>query len=109
MLAFLGFLTVVLMLVLIMTKKASPLVALIAVPVVTGIISCAFFVTDPENAPGVIDFVANFKSMGKMITGSSGIGSVAATGVMFIFSILFFGILTDAGDRKSVVEGKSVG
>ena len=37
MLAFLGFLTVVLMLVLIMTKKASPLVALIAVPVVTGI------------------------------------------------------------------------
>ena len=36
MLAFLGFLTVVLMLVLIMTKKASPLVALIAVPVVTG-------------------------------------------------------------------------
>ena len=48
MLAFLGFLTVVLMLVLIMTKKASPLVALIAVPVVTGIISCFFFVTDPE-------------------------------------------------------------
>ena len=35
MLAFLGFLTVVAMLVLIMTKKASPLVALIAVPVVT--------------------------------------------------------------------------
>ena len=39
MLAFLGFLTVIVMLALIMTKKASPLVALIAVPVVTGIIS----------------------------------------------------------------------
>ena len=41
-LAILGFLTVVIMLVLIMTKKASPLVALIVVPVVTGIIACFF-------------------------------------------------------------------
>ena len=104
MLAFLGFLTVVLMLVLIMTKKASPLVALIAVPVVTGIIACFFFVTDPENAPSVVDFVANFKGLGKMITGSSGIGSVAATGVMFIFSILFFGILTDAGTFRPIIK-----
>ena len=105
MLAFLGFLTVVLMLVLIMTKKASPLVALIAVPVVTGIISCFFFVTDPEKAPGVINFLANFKKLGGFITGSSGIGSVAATGVMFIFSILFFGILTDAGTFRPIIGG----
>ena len=104
MLAFLGFLTVVLMLVLIMTKKASPLVALIAVPVVTGIISCFFFVTDPEKAPGVINFLANFKKLGGFITGSSGIGSVAATGVMFIFSILFFGILTDAGTFRPIIK-----
>lgn len=104
MLAFLGFLTVILMLVLIMTKKLSPLVALIAVPVVTGIISCAFFVTDAENAPGVINFAANFKKLGGFITGSSGIGSVAATGVMFIFSILFFGILTDAGTFRPIIR-----
>lgn len=104
MLAFLGFLTVVLMLVLIMTKKLTPLVALIAVPVVTGIISCAFRVTDAENAPGVINFAANFKKLGGMITGSSGIGSVAATGVMFIFSILFFGILTDAGTFRPIIR-----
>ena len=104
MLAFLGFLTVVLMLVLIMTKKASPLVALIAVPVITGIVSCAFFVTDPENAPGVINFAANFKKLGGFITGSSGIGSVSATGVMFIFSILFFGILTDAGTFRPIIK-----
>lgn len=92
MLAVLGFLTVILMLVLIMTKKTSPLVALIAVPVVTGIISCFFFVTDPEGAPGVVDALANFKKLGSFITGANGIGSVAATGVMFIFSILFFEI-----------------
>jgi CitMHS family citrate-Mg2+:H+ or citrate-Ca2+:H+ symporter len=104
MLAFLGFLTVVAMLVLIMTKKLTPLVALIAVPVITGIISCAFRVTDPENAPGVINFMANFKKLGGMITGSSGIGSVAATGVMFIFSILFFGILTDAGTFRPIIR-----
>ncbi len=97
-LAILGFVTVIAMLVLIMTKKASPLVALIAVPVVTGIIAC-FFV----EVEGVVDFAANFKSLGGMITGSSGIGSVAATGVMFIFSILFFGILTDAGTFRPII------
>ncbi|WP_368257515.1 SLC13 family permease, partial [Intestinimonas butyriciproducens] len=109
MLAALGFITVILMLILIMTKKASPLVALIAVPVVTGIIACFFISVVPEGAPegtqGVVDFVANFKSLGKMITGSSGIGSVAATGVMFIFSILFFGILTDAGTFRPIIGG----
>lgn len=102
MLAALGFLTVIIMLVLIMTKKASPLVALIVVPVVTGIISCFFFYTDAEAK--TIDFLANFKSLGGMITGSSGIGSVAATGVMFIFSILFFGILTDAGTFRPIIK-----
>lgn len=108
-LAILGFVTVIVMLVLIMTKKVSPLVALIAVPVITGIIACAFIAVVPEGAaegtPGVIDFVANFKSLGKMITGSAGIGSVAATGVMFIFSILFFGILTDAGTFRPIIGG----
>ena len=97
-LAILGFVTVIAMLVLIMTKKASPLVALIAVPVVTGIISC-FFV----EVEGVVSFAANFKALGGMITGSKGIGSVAATGVMFIFSILFFGILTDAGTFRPII------
>lgn len=105
MLAFLGFLTVVLMLVLIMSKKLSPTVALIAVPVVTGIIACGFFVTNPDKAPDVIDFWANFKGLGKLITGGTGIGSVAATGVMFIFSILFFGILTDAGTFRPIISG----
>lgn len=104
-LAILGFVTVIAMLVLIMTKKLSPTVALIVVPLITGIIACFFFVTDAEKAPGVIDFWANFKSLGGFITGSKGIGSVAATGVMFIFSILFFGILTDAGTFRPIIKG----
>lgn len=48
--------------------------------------------------------MANFKKLGGFITGSSGIGSVAATGVMFIFSILFFGILTDAGTFRPIIS-----
>ena len=51
MLAALGFITVIVMLVLIMTKKASPLVALIAVPVITGIQASFFIAVVPEGAP----------------------------------------------------------
>jgi citrate transporter, CitMHS family len=105
MIAALGFITVLTMLVLIMTKKASPAVALIAVPFITGLISCAFIVTDAEAAPGVVNFGANVQKLGAMIAGASGIGSVAATGVMFIFSILFFGVLTDAGTFRPIIGG----
>ena len=101
-LAVLGFVTVIVMIVLIMTKKASPAVALIAVPFVTGIIAC-FFMADAET--GTVDFLTNLKSLGSMIAGADGIGSVAATGVMFIFSILFFGILTDAGTFRPIIGG----
>ena len=40
-----------------------------------------------------------------MIAGDDGLLSVAATGVMFIFSILFFGILTDAGTFRPIIGG----
>ena len=93
MLALLGFLTVIIMLALVMGKKASPTVALIGVPVITGIIASLF--STGEGAFGIID-------IGKFI--SSGIGTVAATGVMFIFSILFFGILTDAGTFRPIIK-----
>ena len=100
-LAVLGFLTVIIMLVLIMTKKASPLVALIAVPVVTGIIACFFMTGEDTAGMGTMErFTTNFKGLGEMITGSSGIGSVAATGVMFIFSILFFYLQSFYGAQK---------
>lgn len=93
MLAILGFLTVIIMLALLMSKKSSPTIALIIVPVITGIIA-SFFSTG-EGAYSVLN-------IGGFIT--SGIGTVAATGVMFIFSILFFGILTDAGTFRPIIE-----
>lgn len=84
MLAFLGFLTIVLLLVLVMTKKTSPVVALIVVPIVTAYIG------------GFGGEVATF------IT--NGVKSISKTGVMFIFAILFFGILTDAGTFDPIIK-----
>ena len=53
MLAFLGFLTIILVLALIMSKKSSTLIALIIVPVITGFITA--FVTAPQT---IIDAAA---------------------------------------------------
>ena len=101
MLAILGFITVVLLLAAVMSKKLSPTAALISVPLMTGIIA-SFFI---KNDAGIVDFWANIKALSGHITGSGGIGSVAATGVMFIFSILFFGVLTDAGTFRPIIGG----
>lgn len=99
MLTILGFLTVIGMLILVMTKKASPTVTLISMPIFTGIIA-SFFIANEE---GVVKPLNNILALGDMI--SSGLGSVSATGVMFIFSILFFGVLTDAGTFRPIIKG----
>lgn len=84
MLAFLGLLTIVLLLVLVMTKIVSPVVALIGVPILTAILG-------------------GFTSeLSKFIT--EGLQSIATTAVMFVFAILFFGILMDAGTFKPIIS-----
>ena len=93
MLAFLGFLTVALLLAAVMTKRMSPTGALIFIPTVTGVLA-SFFIPGED---GIVHILENIKALGGYIAGSSGIGSVASTGVMFVFSILSFGVLTDAG------------
>ncbi len=87
MLAFLGYATVILLLIVIMAKRLSPLAALIIIPVIMAIIG--------GFAP----------ELGAFIT--KGIASVAPTGVMFVFAILFFGVLTDAGTFEPII-GKIV-
>ena len=101
MLAALGFLTVIALLVVVMSKKMSPTGALIAIPVITGV-AASFFIPSES---GTVMVWENIKALGGYITGSGGIGSVAATGVMFIFSILFFGVLTDAGTFRPIIRG----
>ncbi|MDX2247198.1 MAG: citrate:proton symporter [Bacteroidia bacterium] len=84
MLALLGLTTILLLLLLVMTKKLAPIVALIVVPVTTALIGG--FTTE------IFTFM------------TEGITSIATTGVMFIFAILFFGILTDAGTFRPVIR-----
>jgi CitMHS family citrate-Mg2+:H+ or citrate-Ca2+:H+ symporter len=83
-LAVLGLLTIFILLFLIITKKASPVIALILVPVATGI--AAGKVTE---LPGMI---------------GEGLQAIAPTGVMFVFAILFFGILMDAGTFQPIIK-----
>jgi len=85
MVAVLGILTIALLLALVMTKKASPVIALIIVPIVMALIG---------------GFGAD---IAKHIT--DGVKGIATTGVMFIFAILFFGVLTDAGTFQPIIKG----
>ncbi|SDI25837.1 CitMHS family transporter [Propionivibrio dicarboxylicus] len=84
MLALLGFLTVVIFLVLIMTKRVSVTLALIVVPVVAALIG--------GFAP----------KMGPMMI--NGIKNVAPVGVMIMFAILYFGLMLEVGLFEPIVR-----
>ncbi|NUA30253.1 citrate transporter [Cupriavidus basilensis] len=77
MLTLLGFGMILTFMVLIMTKRLSPLIALIIVPIA--------FAVAAGFAP----------KLGPMML--SGIKSIAPTGVLLMFAILYFGIMIDAG------------
>lgn len=80
----LGFGMVLAFMTLIMTRRLSPLVALIAIPVLFGILAGV-------DAP----------ALGRMML--DGIAKLAPTGVMLMFAILYFGIMIDAGLFDPVV------
>lgn len=84
MLALLGIVTIILMLVAIMTKKLSPMVALIAFPIIAALIGGFGF--------GVNKFIIN------------GIKGIAPIVGMFVFAILFFGVLKDAGLLDPIID-----
>lgn len=77
MLAILGFLTIFIFLLLILTKRVSVIVALVLVPVIFAVIG---------------GFASDLGSI--MLEGIVG---VAPTGIMLIFAILYFGIMNQAG------------
>ena len=77
MLAIAGFLTIFIILFLIIKKYSSPLVALSLVPCIACIV-----VGQGDKLPAFA---------------TSGVTKIATTGVMFIFSVTFFGIMSDAG------------
>jgi len=90
-LALIGLLTIIVMLALIMSKKLSTLTALIFVPIL------GYFL-----ASGLNLITGEDITLGKLMI--DGLKSIAPTGVMFIFAILFFGILTEAGTFQPIVD-----
>ena len=77
MLAILGLVSIIVLLVAILRRWTSPLVALIVVPVVAGLVG-GF---GADTGAYIVD----------------GIKSVAPMAAMFVFAIIFFGVMTDAG------------
>ncbi|MCS4262376.1 CitMHS family citrate-Mg2+:H+ or citrate-Ca2+:H+ symporter [Pseudomonas protegens] len=84
MLATLGVITILCLLAAVMSKRLSPLVALIALPIIAALIggfglqTSAFIVTGIKNVAPVVG--------------------------MFVFAILFFGIMTDAGMLDPIID-----
>src|SRR4051812_7681206 len=84
-LALLGVATIALLLLVIMTKRMSPLIALILIP----LIAC---------------LVGGFGwNTSKFIT--TGLQNLAPVVGMFVFAILYFGIVTDAGMLDPIIDG----
>jgi citrate transporter, CitMHS family len=81
---FIGLLMMILVLAAIMSNKVHPVIAMIVIPVVLCYV------------------VGQGAEVGTFIT--NGIRGVATTGTMFMFSVLFFGIITDAGTFDPIVE-----
>src|SRR5919107_4043867 len=86
MLALLGFLTIAVFLLLVITKRLSVLLSLIIVPI--------FFALLGGFAP---------KELGEMIV--AGIKQVAPTGILLIFAVLYFALMIDAGLFDPVITG----
>jgi CitMHS family citrate-Mg2+:H+ or citrate-Ca2+:H+ symporter len=84
-LALAGLATVVLLLALILSRRVSPLVALILVPTAAALL--AGFGLDT----------------GKFIV--AGIQQTAGSAAMFLFAILYFGVMTDAGLLDPIIDG----
>ena len=80
-----GTLTIVLVLVAILSRRLSPLAALILIPVLTSL------------ASGF-----GLRTSGFILHGIEGMAGVIA---MFLFAILFFGVLTEAGMMTPLIQG----
>ena len=78
MLSIIGLITIVIIVALLISGKVSPIVGLVLVPIV-GAFAAGF----------------NFEQIGEFFT--NGTSSVASVAIMFIFAILFFGIMQDVG------------
>lgn len=96
MLAVLGFATIIMIIVLLLKNVTVPALAFIGVSTVTAAIL-------------VVTGTFTIEEMGDFI--SAGVAGVHSTAALFIFSVLFFGIMTDAGMFDRIISAlmKKVG
>ena len=85
----LGFLTIICIVVILFQSKTLPSIAFIAVPMVLGIIL-------------VIGGYYTLDDLASLI--KSGFGSTGPTAALFVFSVLYFGIMTDAGMFDVIID-----
>lgn len=85
MLAILGFVTILVLLALIMSGRTTPLVALVVVPVVAALVA------------------GQASALGGFVT--DGIQQTAPVAATFVFAIIFFGVMNDAGMLDPAVDG----
>lgn len=85
MLALCGFLTIALLLALILSGRVTPLVALVTVPVLAALV------------------VGQAAALGGFVT--SGIQQTAPVAATFVFAIIYFGVMSDAGLLDPAVDG----
>ena len=85
MLAAIGFVTVLVLLALIASRRVTPVVGLVGVPILAAVVS------------------GHGASIGQYVT--SGLQQTAPVVATFVFAILFFGVMMDAGLLEPVVNG----
>lgn len=85
MLALIGVLTIATLLFFIMSKRMSPLVALIVIPIIGALVAGS----GTDTAKYIIE----------------GITKLAPMAAMFVFAITFFGVITDAGMFDPIIRG----
>lgn len=85
----LGFLTIVAIVVTLFKSKTIPSIAFIVFPSILALIL-------------VLGGYYDIEQVGKLIKG--GFGSTGATAALFVFSVLYFGIMTDAGMFDVIIE-----
>ncbi len=85
----LGFLTIIAIVVTLFKSKTIPSIAFIVFPSILAVIL-------------VLGGYYNIGQIGKLIKG--GFGSTGATAALFVFSVLYFGIMTDAGMFDVIID-----
>ena len=91
MLALIGILTIATLLFCIMSKRLSPIVSLIIIPILGAIV--ALYIVPWFQ--GSVEALPAYTTIPKMAV--KGISKLAPMAAMFVFAIIFFGVVSDAG------------